>query len=1135
MMTDGFFEFAEDNSTAGFRCNTIELYNWGTFNNTVVTYPLQGRNGLLTGDIGSGKSTLVDAITTLLVPPGKIAYNKAAGADFKERSLRSYVLGYYKSERSDGGFSTKPVGLREPGATHSVILGVFKNEDYAQEVSIAQVFYQKDANGQPQRFYVVADIQLSIKKDFSDFGNDLAHLKRTLKNRDRVEVYESFPEYGAAFQRRFGLKNKQALDLFHQTVSLKTVGNLTNFVQEHMLEPFDSQVHIDNLIHHYDDLSKAHESIMKAKKQIQDLSPLVQNLDTFENINEEIEQKIGYRDNLKYYFADIKRSFLLEKLGMVEQEILEINQKIQISKESLQRLGNDRDHIKQSISEQGGSRIEVLKREISYLEREKKQKQDKAQTYNTLAKQLGFSLANGFELFTQQLHQALNQIKEDTQERNQFEQAATEQHVLFQNLKMEHGKLEEDLVSLHGRKSNIDTTQIRIRNELCKTLNLLESDLPFAGELISIDVDEQEWEGAIERVLRPFALSLLVVDELYEKVSTYIDEAHLRGRLIYYRMGKTRTQNTASVERNSLVAKLKFKTEHPNASWVKAQVYERYKDFVCCESLTELRSVKKGLTKAGQIKSSAIHHEKDDRFAIGDRSRYVLGWINTAKITLLEDQKQQKEKEMQDLALSISNIQRERTTLESRLDVLKAFCLHDQYDSLHWQPLAASIEEKKQEIRILEQKSDILKQLQLSLTQKEQEIAKIQNALDVLQKTQGAAESKQEGYRQSLEREEQLLKELTLPISLLTARIEPLVSKHLGKRTYSYETSSTVEREFREKLQSDIDVSKKRIDRLQASIISAMESFRHAYRAETRDMDASIESKEEYRALLDKLTKENLPRFEQQFKELLNKNTIREIAAFHALLNKENQQIRERVALINKSMYEIDYNKGRYIQLEAIQTNDIDIRNFKHDLKACIEGSLSGDETQQYSEHKFLLVKNLIDRFKGREGFSEIDKRWTNKVTDVRNWFVFAASECWKHDKSEYEHYTDSGGKSGGQKEKLAYTVLAASLAYQFGLEWGEVRSRSFRFVVIDEAFGRGSDDSARYGLDLFKKLDLQLLIVTPLQKIHIIEPYVSSVGFVHNDEGKQSLLRTLTIKQYQAEKEKRNHESNRAHSIRNS
>ena len=94
------------------------------------------------------------------------------------------------------------------------------------------------------------------------------------------------------------------------------------------------------------------------------------------------------------------------------------------------------------------------------------------------------------------------------------------------------------------------------------------------------------------------------------------------------------------------------------------------------------------------------------------------------------------------------------------------------------------------------------------------------------------------------------------------------------------------------------------------------------------------------------------------------------------------------------------------------------------------------------------------------------------------------------------------------------------------------MRSRSFRFVVIDEAFGRGSDESAQYGLRLFAQLNLQLLIVTPLQKIHIIEPFVSSVGFVHNEDGRASKLRNLTIEEYHAEKannEKAKNEKGRA------
>ena len=61
--------------------------------------------------------------------------------------------------------------------------------------------------------------------------------------------------------------------------------------------------------------------------------------------------------------------------------------------------------------------------------------------------------------------------------------------------------------------------------------------------------------------------------------------------------------------------------------------------------------------------------------------------------------------------------------------------------------------------------------------------------------------------------------------------------------------------------------------------------------------------------------------------------------------------------------------------------------------------------------------------------------------------------------------------------------------------------------MVIDEAFGRGSEESTRFALRLFTRLGLQLLIVTPLQKIHVIEPHVHAVGFVDNLTGDYSRL----------------------------
>jgi uncharacterized protein YPO0396 len=197
------------------------------------------------------------------------------------------------------------------------------------------------------------------------------------------------------------------------------------------------------------------------------------------------------------------------------------------------------------------------------------------------------------------------------------------------------------------------------------------------------------------------------------------------------------------------------------------------------------------------------------------------------------------------------------------------------------------------------------------------------------------------------------------------------------------------------------------------------------------------------------------------------------------------------------------------------RTPNTEIREFREELRACTDNVVGGDDSEQYSEERFLQVKRIIDRFKGREGTVDHDSNWTRRVTDVRQWFVFSASERWRADNTEYENYTDSAGKSGGQKEKLAYMILAASLAYQFKLDWNPNRSRAFRFVVIDEAFGRGSEVSTRYALNLFTRLGLQLLIVTPLQKIQVIEPHVSSVGFVDNLNGNYSRLQCLTVEEY--------------------
>ncbi|MEX2258366.1 MAG: SbcC/MukB-like Walker B domain-containing protein [Woeseia sp.] len=1117
MSDAGQFDFAESDARAGFRLQRFELYNWGTFDKRVWVLDPRGENSLVTGDIGSGKSTLVDALTTLLVPANRITYNKAAGADSRERTLRSYVLGHYKSERADTGFAAKAVPLRDHNS-YSVILGHFYNEGYDRHVTLAQVFWFRDMQGQPARFYIVADRPLSITGDFASFGHEIRNLRKRLRAEREVGIFDSFPPYGAALRRRFGIGNEQALELFNQTVSLKSVGNLTEFVRGHMLEPFPVEDRIAQLIAHFDNLDRAHRAVQKARAQIEALDPLVEDAAHHTELTEKVGELRTCREALRPWFAQLKSELLGERIERLDTEIARLAGRMEEGTAKRRVLETERDEVRQAISDNGGDRLERLKTEIDRLAQIQAERRERADTYNSLATEIGLAAAAGEAQFTANRRDIERLLAEFATGEADIQNRMTEAHVQVRDLEDRRREHELELTSLRKRRSSIPAAILELRERLCSDLGLAADDLPFAGELLQVRDGERDWEGAIERLLHNFGLSLLVPDAHYRAVADWVDSTHLRGRLVYFRVLERADRNLPELHRESLVKKISIRPDSSFYGWLEYELARRF-DYACCADMERFRRERRAVTRAGQVKSGGQRHEKDDRHALDDASRYVLGWTNEGKIAALEKLVSDLERQVEKAARRHAAIQHEHRRLREREGACRQLAVFQSYRDLDWRALVRDTERLEEERRALEAASDILRTLQDQLADIARRLAAFEEALRRTSNEHAVASQKRDAAQQALSDVQTLLdatpeeaKARWFPV------LESLRPEALGEHRLTVESCDNRQMDMRDWLQAKIDAEEKRRERLRDRIIDAMRRYKNAWPVETSEVDVSIEAAGEYGGMLAQLRADDLPRFESRFKELLNENTIREVANFQAQLNREREEIRERIETINGSLRQIDYNPNRYICLLAEPAQDQDVRELRDSLRACTEGALTGSDDEQYSEAKFLQVQAIIERFRGREGQSDADLRWTRKVTDVRNWFLFSASERWREDDAEHEHYTDSGGKSGGQKEKLAYTVLAASLAYQFGLEWGEQRSRSFRFVVIDEAFGRGSDESTRYGLELFRKLNLQLLVVTPLQKIHVIEPYVANVGFVHNEEGQHSLLRNLTIEEYRAE-----------------
>jgi uncharacterized protein YPO0396 len=1108
-------DLAPDDHSSGFRLKRLEIWNWGTFGGRVWKLELEGRNGLLTGDIGSGKSTLVDALTTLLVPAQRITYNKAAGADSRERTLKTYVLGHYKSERSELTGAAKPVSLRGPGS-YSVILGVFHNGGFGQTVTLAQVFWMKEGEGQPERFFVGAERELSITTDFVDFGQDFTQLRRRLRA-SGAEIEDTFPKYGAWFRRRLGIENPQALELFHQTVSMKSVGNLTDFVRGHMLEPFDVGPRRELLISHFDDLNRAHQAVQKARRQVELLSPLVADGSRHGEVSSEHEELRRCREALRVYFAGLKLELIEKRLARLEEEWDRFDGQARRLETRRDDQRNQLGEIERAIRDNGGDRLEQLASEIQRKASERDRRRQKADRFRALLGVLKETPAPDEASFRAQRQILAARAEEIRTCSAELENERQEQEFQFRKGREEHTALLSEIDSLRRRKSNIDDPQIRIRAALCAALGFAEEALPFVGELLQVRAEDGAWEGAAERLLRGFGLSLLVPDEQYRAVADWVDRNHLRGRLVYYHVRTRRQNDLPEIHRDSLVKKLEIKPDSPFYGWLEREIAHRA-NVACCTTLEQFRREVRAITIAGQIKDPSGRHEKDDRHRLDDRGRYVLGWTNAAKIAVLEARRQELEGRLGELGSLIATLQSTRQGFEVRREALLKLEEFGSFEELDWASLARAIDALEGERARLAAASDVLLQLEERRKEAAAAVATTEGELEA-SRDERARTGQKRSDAEALREQTRLVSEEVPVAPELFARLAQLRFQAPPERQLTLESCDNREQDVRLFLQRQLDAEQKKLERLSEKIVKAMMAFKDEFPLETAEFDASVDAGPEYTRLLEQLRRDDLPRFEARFKELLNVNTINDIASFHAQLERERETIKERLARINESLTQIDYNAGRYIFLESQASADPEIRDFQADLRACTEGAVTGSEDAQYSEAKFLAVKAIVDRFRGREGQSELDRRWTSKVTDVRNWFLFAASERWREDDKEHEHYSDSGGKSGGQKEKLAYTILAASLAYQFGLEWGARRSRSFHFVVIDEAFGRGSDESTRYGLELFRRLNLQLLIVTPLQKIHIIEPFVAHVGFVENREGHESKLCNLTIEEHLARK----------------
>jgi uncharacterized protein YPO0396 len=1096
---------------SGFRLQRLEIYNWGTFNNHVRIITPNGGTALLTGPNGSGKSTLADALLTLFVPYNRRTYNQASGTEkHRERSESTYVRGAY-SKQKDRESSAANVQYLRGKDTYSVLLARFTNNrgDLSAEhvVTLAQVFWWQQ--GELRKFHVVASQSLTIEDHFAARG-DMADLKKQLKATG-AEVYDEFVKYSQRFCRLLGLRSEKALDLFNQIVSIKDIGGLNAFVRDHMLQKTDADKRIADLRENFENLTRAHAAIELAEEQLFILEPLMNDAREYEKLQERIAWAEQCAQVVRVYIADRKQKLLEAALVDIRQQRQAAQEKRDTLKQRIEDLEGQSVSLKVAIqNDEAGKRLTEIERDITTLKEQQATKKRQADLYNMQARTanlLEYSDEATFLATARQAREALPNAEAQRLALTKQRDAIKEQQAALVALLR---KLDEELTSLQQRKSQIPVDEIKLRAALTQALGIAEDDLPFAGELLRVRENARPWEAAIERLLHGFGRQLLVPEQHYQRVSRYVDQTNLHGRLIYHRVRGPRTpRNTTNLDHNLLCFKLEVKPETGFTQWLTAELIDAW-DYTCCDTLEEFQQARRALTINGQVRHNATRHEKDDRSTLGDHKRYVLGWSNAGKIEAIRKEMQSQSTKLRILSNSIERIEQQQKQEEEREGALRRLLEFSAFAAIDWHADERHRNELLAQKRDLEASADHLaalrRQLQDVTEQQRTQNKEYERAMEAI----GTLNATIEGYEQQQS----------------GCRAVVQVASHIDLTPYTAtfekdhkNLALTIDNadEAREKMAQFYRDRAKSLHGLQTplndKITKGMRNFKQLSPALAHELDESIAAIAAYRHHYERIRREDLPQYRKKFKELLDEKVITNISVFKAGLERQIEDIKESITSLNESLQLIDYTPTTYIQLCYETARDSEVRDFRTQLRACLP-DVSQPRTAETNEASFRRIQGLIQRF-------EQEERWTTKVTDVRNWLDFSAEERYREDDSAKNYYNDSSGKSGGQKTKLAYTILASAIAYQYSLDQQDERGHAFRFVVIDEAFVRSDEMNVRYAMELFKQLDLQLLVVTPLDKIHILEPYISACHYVtNNQEENDSKIYNLTMSEYYEQKQ---------------
>lgn len=1084
----------------GFRLDRLELWNWGTFHgNAQVLEPLGGWS-LLVGDNGSGKSTAIDALRTLLVPPRILNYNDASGEGRKgssrDRTRRSYIRGAWASSSTVDSTTPTTQYLRSAGEL-SAIAAAFRDAHRGDVVTLAQVLWEHA--DEVRDFYAISRGRRSLRDLLAQHTNTL-EIKRAAKSAG-WEVFDSFTAYAERMRSLLHIPGDKALEVFNRAIGMKEVGDIDAFVRQYMLPPADTFSFIrDTVQPHYRALMDCWTAMDRAEKQIALLRPVKDYAERIAASESRIEQWKSLQELLEPYVAT-------RHIALLDMQLADLGRTRDVTEASradaadrLHRHRQERDTLHAAINATDvGPRLQAIAREIESAETAHQTAKNRRARIHPSAELLGSVDALNDRTIFLDSRAIWERIEEEEQAAvSELESSRADSRHRQELALAEMRDAQDELTSVERNRVNIPREFLAIRANLAESLDVSTDQFPFAGELMEVRPAYVEWTGAIERLLRGFGLSLLVPERLYRRAAGYINGTNLRSRFVFHPV-PDRQFSAPPLSNEKVPGRMQFRTEHPWHLWI-AQELVRSFNYRCCTSIAELEQADRGLTRQG-LTRNGTRHIKDDSRGIDDPANRILGWSTEQKITALGRRIEEANQRATAEGAAAVEAKRRADIASSRARAASELLRIENYaeiDPTSWSERLIGLKTEK---ALLERSSQELLELQERLKKIEVDISAREEEISSLDGDLGRLRDRLTTYATMLQRRTTQRNAFSAYDHVAASAafedlFQPLPAMTLDNTEQLHQAAD-------KSLRGKMSHEQGKVNEAAQKMIASMSEFLNEYQEFKQTLAADVAYRDSFSAALERIEGEDLPQHRERFEHYLNENLVGDLLMLNRRLEEHQEGIEARVEEINTALGAIGYSEDTYVQLHLVSRPGSQITEFKRALRECFEYGIAPAPSERM--RIFERVRSLLDWF-------QRDPENTQRVTDVRSWFQAGVKELRQEDDVEVNFYAATTGKSGGQKAKIAFTILASALAAQYGLSTTSPEAANFRLVVIDEVFSRTDEVNSTLAMQLFESLGFQLVIVGPFDaKAKLAVPFVRSIHLASNPDGNSSRLIAIT------------------------